>query len=281
MRLDIASLLFVSFTLISAIPDLQDAVLSKLPLSKVPTSRPLLTRQSDSCTGSGVTCASCFGSGYTECPDGVSCYNPSNPTTSCTASGGTFDYCYQFGATCVSCFGSGYLSCPGDSKTCYNPNNPQYDTCPDGSGGGSTSTCADQYGAGSVECGPDGCYNPAEGDVCCVDGSHCEGGDTCSSPVGKCCPLGSTNAACGGAGADSSSSLSAFNFETESARSTPTTRTFAATAGTITTTSVATFSQTKSGATQVPTGAAIALGLDRDAGICALIAGGMGLMVML
>ncbi|EFR05217.1 hypothetical protein MGYG_08231 [Nannizzia gypsea CBS 118893] len=36
----------------------------------------------------------------------------------------------------LACFGSGYRECPGDSKKCYNPNDPRYDSCDWSSGGG-------------------------------------------------------------------------------------------------------------------------------------------------
>lgn len=208
-------------------------------LSKVPTmSGKLMSRSLDKrCSGS---CEECFGDGYTLCPgSALYCYLPgdsyygiescvgyfgsssgtasaSAPASTSTSSTGTDDLCYQTGATCKSCFGSSYLECP-DGLHCYDPADPLYDTCPDddtsssGAGGStgssSPSTCAAQFGSGSVPCGSDACYNPDEGDVCCQDGckytfalclipsqqqltdllDHCEGGYTCSSIVGKCC----------------------------------------------------------------------------------------------
>lgn len=155
------------------------------------------------CSG---TCAECFGDGYTQCPgSALYCYLPGDSTyglDSCpgessgsptstadtsiptsTGVSGIDDICSQKGATCVSCFGPGYLQCP-DGYHCYDPSDPNYSTCPDdgtggsgGGGGGSSSggsttasSCADQYGTGSVPCGTDACYNPTEGDICCADG---------------------------------------------------------------------------------------------------------------
>ncbi|KAL1855582.1 hypothetical protein Plec18170_004303 [Paecilomyces lecythidis] len=133
----------------------------------------LETRQStgsDYCSGPGVTCQSCFGSGYIQCPgDSFTCYKPGDPeygscsegdsegsdssssgsdgdtTTSpeyvpsstsssyspASSSSGS-DYCY--GKSCTGCFGPGYLDCPGGSTYCYNPSDPEYSTCPSGTG---------------------------------------------------------------------------------------------------------------------------------------------------
>ncbi|ETN36854.1 uncharacterized protein HMPREF1541_07841 [Cyphellophora europaea CBS 101466] len=151
-------------------------------LSRVPTgnSPPQLVARSleerDTCSG---TCAQCFGSGYTLCPSSsIFCYKPgdadygldscpyssssgsdsasastdtytsSYPTS--TGSAGDSDFCSEKGATCVGCFGAGYLDC-GDDVHCYNPNDPQYDTCPDGStptGGSSSSGSSGSSGSG-------------------------------------------------------------------------------------------------------------------------------------
>src|SRR6201996_6128633 len=153
------------------------------------------------CTG---TCEECFGAGYTLCPGSdFYCYLPGDATyglDSCSSDGGSSDstttasapaststgtsgvddICYQTGATCQSCFGAGYIECP-DGYHCYDPNDPNYDTCPDdgtssggssGGGGGSTSTtsCANLYGEGNIPCGTDSCYNPDAGESCCADG---------------------------------------------------------------------------------------------------------------
>jgi len=173
MQLHLAFLLFVSLTLVSAASEVYDAKFKSLRLSRRFTPHLLQARQlagREVCSGPDVTCVSCFGAGYTYCPDGITCYDPSDPTSSCTA----------------------------------------------GSGGGSgtSDSCAEQYGAGSVSCGTGYCYNPTEGDVCCSDGckccfhishdfefirtergqlsltlslAHCEGGDYCASTPGKCC----------------------------------------------------------------------------------------------
>ena len=187
------------------------------------TGRPGVSRRdisdnplSKRCSGS---CAECFGSGYTLCPGStLFCYLPGDSsygidsctghsgsgsgTTTASAAGststgsaGNSDYCSGAYATCVSCFGAGYLDC-GDGINCYNPSDPNYDTCPAGTtsgGSGSSSSCASQYGSGSVPCGSDSCYNPTEGDICCQNGYHCEGGYTCSANVGKCCAPVSTH----------------------------------------------------------------------------------------
>jgi hypothetical protein len=173
--------------------------------AKLMTKRDLTKR----CTGS---CASCFGAGYTECPNSdIFCYLPGDATyglDSCysdgsssdgtptstassssstdTSGSGVDDICYQTGATCASCFGPTYIECP-DGYHCYDPNDPQYDTCPDdgssssggsssggssSGGGGSTTTtsCSDLYGDGNIPCGSTGCYNPDDGETCCSDG---------------------------------------------------------------------------------------------------------------
>ena len=36
----------------------------------------------------------------------------------------------------------------------------------------SDADCAEQYGAGNVECGSNGCYNPGAGEDCCSNGSE-------------------------------------------------------------------------------------------------------------
>lgn len=89
------------------------------------SSRSLTKRQS--CSGS---CASCFGSGYTECPgSSIYCYLPGDssygldscpgqgsgsgsgstaaPVPTTTGTAGNSDFCSGKGATCVSCFGPG------------------------------------------------------------------------------------------------------------------------------------------------------------------------------
>ncbi|KAI9874277.1 MAG: hypothetical protein M1823_007723, partial [Watsoniomyces obsoletus] len=84
-----------------------------------------------------------------------------------------------------------------------------YGSCETSSGGGSSgssSSCAELYGTGSIDCGTDSCYNPTEGDVCCgADGYHCEDGETCSTNVGYCCSPGSTSSGCSGGGSGLSS----------------------------------------------------------------------------
>lgn len=184
------------------------------------------------------TCEECFGTGYTLCPgSSYYCYLPgdtyygldsctstssgsdttytsSAPEPTSTGTAGDSNFCTGAGATCVSCFGEGYLDCP-DNYNCYNPNDPQYDTCPSDTSsgsGGSSSSCADQYGSGSLPCGSDSCYNPTEGDVCCADGYHCEDGYTCSSIVGKCCAPGSTNSGCSGSGSGGLLSSSSYTY---------------------------------------------------------------------
>ncbi|KAL6246040.1 hypothetical protein RBB50_007193 [Rhinocladiella similis] len=184
------------------------------------------------CSG---TCAQCFGTGYTLCPDSDSvCYLPGDYSyglSSCPGYGGTStsgavaapspssadgfgtQYCSKPGATCVNCFGAGYLSCP-DGVYCYNPNDPNYDTCPDtsgGGGGGSTGggslqeECVNQFGSGSVPCGSQSCYNPSAGESCCQDGFYCPAGESCASIVGKCCLSGSVS--CSGSSESISSAL--------------------------------------------------------------------------
>ncbi|EXJ88402.1 hypothetical protein A1O1_05332 [Capronia coronata CBS 617.96] len=243
-----AALGMSSLILLASAQEPVDAVHKTLipGLSKVSTTTSkLMSRSLDKrCSGS---CEECFGTGYTLCPESsLYCYLPGDVSygldscpgfssgssgtasasaaaaTSTSSSTGTDDVCSQTGATCASCFGSSYLECP-DGVHCYDPSDPQFDTCPDddsdsgssgtggstGSGGtSSTSACESQFGAGSIPCGTDACYNPDEGDVCCQDGYHCEGGDTCSSIVGKCCPAGSTSSSCSGSGSGSGSGSS-------------------------------------------------------------------------
>lgn len=112
---------------------------------------------SNFCSGVGATCATCFGPGYVQCPDGIYCYNPSVPGSDCTTSSGSgsglgydlgsgFDICYDH-PTCASCFGSGYIKCPGVSDTCYNPNDPT-SVCSYSSGSGSGSVSGSGSGSG-------------------------------------------------------------------------------------------------------------------------------------
>lgn len=194
--------------------------LSKVSRNTGLNSRSLLQKR---CQG---TCSECFGAGYMSCPGSdYLCYLPGDPNygiDSCSGSGsattaapsptttgsaGNSDFCSGQDATCTSCFGPGYLPC-SDGKSCCksaplqteaiadrsldNPADPDYDTCPDGSGasggtGSGSSSCASQYGSGSIPCGSDACYNPDEGEVCCSGGYHCFSGQTCSSTIGKCC----------------------------------------------------------------------------------------------
>ena len=167
---------------------------------KLMTKRDLTKR----CEG---TCVACFGAGYTECPNSdLYCYLPgdstyglnscygdgsssgdttataSAPSSTSTGTAGADDICQQKGSTCVSCFGPTYLQCP-DGYHCYDPNDPKYDTCPDGSssssggsssgGGGSNTTatsCANLYGVEHIPCGTDACYDPDKGESCCAEG---------------------------------------------------------------------------------------------------------------
>lgn len=245
-----AALCLSSLVLLASAQEFDDASLKGLtPLfSRTPTttsSRLLMSRDLHKrCTGS---CEDCFGDGYTLCPDSsIYCYLPGDDyygIDSCTSSGsgsgtatasssastststsGTDDICYETSATCASCFGPTYIDCP-DGYHCYDPNDPLYDTCPDddsssgssGSGGSSNSsdtTCEDVYGSGSVPCGDDSCYNPDDGDVCCTDGYHCEGGYTCSTIVGKCCAPGSTLSSCSGSSGGLSTTKSGSTFAT-------------------------------------------------------------------
>ena len=173
-----------------------------------PTSSKLMFKRdlNKRCTGS---CEECFGSGYTLCPGSeIFCYLPGDASyglDSCTSDGsgsdttptasasapaststssstGIDDLCSQVGATCVSCFGPTYLEC-SDGYHCYDPNDPNYDTCPDnstssggsssgGSSGGATTTssCAAEWGEGNIPCGTDGCYDPTIGESCCAGG---------------------------------------------------------------------------------------------------------------
>lgn len=113
--------------------------LIKVPGREVPAIKPRSLAERQTCSG---TCAECFGSGYTTCPDSsIFCYLPgdssygldscpgsgtdstetySAPDPSSTGSSGASDFCYDTGATCVSCFGPGYVDC-GDGVNCYNP----------------------------------------------------------------------------------------------------------------------------------------------------------------
>jgi hypothetical protein len=63
---------------------------------------------SHSCYGVGVTCATCYGPGYIQCPSSFYCYNPNVPTSTCSVSSGSgsgsglssglgssFDFCYD------------------------------------------------------------------------------------------------------------------------------------------------------------------------------------------
>lgn len=200
-----AALCLSSLVLLASAQEADDAILKGMEVgrTRIPTSaNRLMTRSLDKrCTGS---CSECFGAGYTLCPgSSIFCYLPGDSyygIDSCsssssgsgsdsgtgtatasasapTSTSGTTDICSKVGATCTSCFGSGYMEC-ADGYHCYNPNDPEYDTCPDnsttssggGSGGTTDSSCAAKWGAGNVACGSTGCYNPNAGEVCCEDG---------------------------------------------------------------------------------------------------------------
>ncbi len=205
-----AALCISSLILLTSAQEPEDAIVKGLTSGRTRTpisTSKLMTRSLDKrCSGS---CEECFGSGYTLCPgSSIFCYLPGDDfygiescstdssdtgssyttsadasTSTSTSSSGYDDICSQTGATCTSCFGSGYLEC-ADGYHCYNPDDPQYDTCPDdstgssdsgssGSSGSSNSSCADTYGAGNIACGTDSCYNPEDGEVCCQDGCEC------------------------------------------------------------------------------------------------------------
>jgi hypothetical protein len=159
----------------------------------------------DTCKG---TCQTCFGPTFTDCPGSTFyCYDPAQGPASAQCSGGSgasaqssaptpvpsggaTDTCFQKGATCKTCFGAGSTNCPsGSYYDCYEPAKVSQDVgcnkpgSAGGSGGsgvssapaaatptGSGNQCADQYGAGSVLCGANSCYNPGQGEVCCGDG---------------------------------------------------------------------------------------------------------------
>ena len=239
-----AALIFSSLILLAAAQD-ADASSKGLSPGRGRTPNPTSTKTMfkrdliKRCTGS---CEECFGSGYTLCPgSSIFCYLPGDssygldsctndgssgttPTasapasTSTSGSTGIDDLCYQTGATCQSCFGSSYIECP-DGYHCYDPTDPQYDTCPDdstgsgGSGGSSsggattTESCAEKWGDGNIPCGTDGCYDPTIGETCCSDGCklnhasiyprlntntsltnpvYCDSGYSCSATIAKC-----------------------------------------------------------------------------------------------
>jgi len=135
----------------------------------------------------------------------------------------------------VSCFGPTYIDCP-DGYHCYDPTDPNYDTCPDdtsssggsssgGSSGGTTTTasCAAQWGEGNIPCGTDGCYDPTIGESCCSGGFYCDAGYSCSSTLGKCSYDGGSLS-----GSTSSYSYSSYSYATPTSNgllgtSTPTT----------------------------------------------------------
>ncbi|KIW13399.1 hypothetical protein PV08_08587 [Exophiala spinifera] len=203
----------------------------------------LAARSTDeTCSG---TCVQCFGTGYINCPNSdIQCYLPGDQTygidtcpssasatsgaapTSSPGSAGGSETCSTPGASCVQCFGAGYEDCP-DGVYCYDPNDPDHNTCPDssnGNGGDPTtdSQCASQFGSGFIICGTDACYNPGNGESCCQDGYYCSSGYTCSSVVGKCCPSGSSSLDCSAAdGGLLSSSSSAFSFPKPKTSSAP------------------------------------------------------------
>lgn len=205
MLLTKVALCLSSLVFLASAQEADDATLKGLDVGRTRASTSnnrLMTRSLDKrCTGS---CSECFGAGYTLCPgSSIFCYLPgddyygldscssgssgsgsgsatgtatASASTSTSTSDGT-DICSQVGATCVSCFGSGYMEC-SDGYHCYNPNDPDYATCPDdgtgsssgGSGNTTDSSCAAKWGAGNIACGSTGCYNPDDGEVCCEDG---------------------------------------------------------------------------------------------------------------
>ncbi|EGD96186.1 hypothetical protein TESG_03639 [Trichophyton tonsurans CBS 112818] len=268
MRFSVASVLFLGATLVAAgsVPEDSSAShRSSHSLSR--TGNNLKARSNifarasgdEHCSGRGVTCQSCFGSGFKECPDDSSkCYNPDDPKySSCSSSSGGSsggsssgssggssggsDSCSGRGVTCQSCFGSGYKECPNDSTKCYNPDDPKYSSCDPssgsggsggsggnsggsgGSGGPTDESCARQYGTGNKVCGTDSCYNPTVGETCCQNtGSHCDLGRKCSKSGTLCCAPGSRNPDCRGIGSDDSTTTSSSTSTSTSGSSYPT-----------------------------------------------------------
>ncbi|ETI26252.1 hypothetical protein G647_03029 [Cladophialophora carrionii CBS 160.54] len=263
------------------------------------------------CTG---TCEECFGDGYTLCPgSAIYCYLPgdssygldscssdssssssSDSDTSSSDTTGIDDLCYEVGATCQSCFGSSYLECP-DGYHCYDPTDPQYDTCPEdstsssggsstsgGSGGSSTSSggttettssCAAKWGAGNIPCGSDGCYNPDIGESCCAGGYYCDAGYTCSSTLGKCSPDDDSS----GSGSGSDGSL------LTTTTSSPTSTSGLLNAEATTATSTGSFGSSTTGVSQISnsdTDSSDANGLVVGRGLLVVAAAGLGVLVM-
>jgi len=153
--------------ILSSAKESDDAVKKQLGLTKVPAKAKVEPRSlRERCQG---TCVECFGDGYILCPgsdfncylpgdvdygltscpsssssDYTSSYTSSAPQSTFTGSQSISDFCNEAGATCQSCFGEGYISCP-DNLYCYNPNDPEYDTCPS-DGGTATATSAGTTG---------------------------------------------------------------------------------------------------------------------------------------
>lgn len=129
------------------------------------------------CSGRGVTCQSCFGDDYQECPDGSNCWNPDDPKSTCSGKrpspsekpkpsspipkpskpaptspgGGTSRRFCKNGHDCESCFGPGYKLCPASLVTCYNPDAPRSTCKPKIGGGGGDDhdkLCVEQFGKG-------------------------------------------------------------------------------------------------------------------------------------
>jgi len=306
-----AALVFSSLALLTAAQDADASSKGHSPgrgRTPNPSSTKLMFKRdlTKRCTGS---CEECFGSGYTLCPDSdIYCYLPGDATyglDSCTDDGsgsgstatatasapastdtgstGIDDLCYQVGATCQSCFGPTYIECP-DGYHCYDPNDPNYDTCPDdstssggsSSGGDNTSTttesCAQQWGAGNIPCGTDGCYDPTIGETCCAGGFYCDSGYTCSSTLGKCSyDTGSLT------GSTSSYTYSSYSYGYQTSTSddflgSPT--------STATTTTTGSFGSSNTGVNQISNGESggnvLAVGLGRGL----LVAAGVGVLVL-
>ncbi|KAK5313655.1 hypothetical protein LTR70_007496 [Exophiala xenobiotica] len=58
-----------------------------------------------------------------------------------------------------------------------------------------STSCQECFGAGSVNCLSNTCYNPGVGDSCCSDGNYCEVGNYCTDA--GCCPNGTPLEQCG------------------------------------------------------------------------------------
>ncbi|KAH7056014.1 hypothetical protein B0J12DRAFT_439882 [Macrophomina phaseolina] len=197
MRFSLSHILFLA-----AATSLVDAEgWTKHEVGTTPNSH-LLGRQSDDGFCSGSSCAACFGAGNVVC-SGNSCFNPSAGEQCCSDG----DYCIGPDTSCCGSAGAGVTGSPEDDtpSSTSSPSDfasltsllPSASSTSSSSGGDewdcqasdSGEECCQRGGSESHWCygfyPTNYCYRPSLGEVCCSDGSICDGSsggaDCCSS----------------------------------------------------------------------------------------------------